>query len=161
MVIIIIIIIIDETATAFLRRFCRICTIRFSLFWICNSNSLQDIAVSLVSSPLPAGPGLCIYVSSDKVPPARCPQAPGPLSSPSGTQGYGGGILTRLHMGSSEQIDNNNNNNSVALVRERTIQTELPPLIGEVSANVCGYKMSRGKRDGSLRPYSRFSRPEF
>jgi hypothetical protein len=34
-------------------------------------------------------------------------QAPGPLSSPSGTQGYGGGILTRLHTGSSEQVTNN------------------------------------------------------
>jgi hypothetical protein len=28
--------------------------------------------------------------------------------------------------------------NSVALVRERTIPTEKPPLIGEVSANFCG-----------------------
>jgi hypothetical protein len=31
--------------------------------------------------------------------------------------------------------NNNNNNNSVALVRERTIPTERPPLVGEVSAN--------------------------
>ena len=28
--------------------------------------------------------------------------------------------------------------NSVALVRERTIPTELPPPVGEVSANFCG-----------------------
>ena len=28
--------------------------------------------------------------------------------------------------------------NSVALVRERTIPTEQPPLVGEVSANFCG-----------------------
>jgi hypothetical protein len=34
--------------------------------------------------------------------------------------------------------NNNNNNNSVALVRERTILTERPPLVGEVSANFCG-----------------------
>jgi hypothetical protein len=43
--------------------------------------------------------------------------------------------------------DNNNNNNKinnniiknlVALVRERTIRTERPPLVGEVSANFCG-----------------------
>jgi hypothetical protein len=34
--------------------------------------------------------------------------------------------------------NNNNNNNSVALVRERTIPTERPPLVGEVSANFCG-----------------------
>jgi hypothetical protein len=33
---------------------------------------------------------------------------------------------------------NNNNNNSVALVRERTIPTERPPLVVEVSANFCG-----------------------
>jgi hypothetical protein len=29
-------------------------------------------------------------------------------------------------------------NNSVAIVHERTIPTEQPPLVGEVSANVCG-----------------------
>jgi hypothetical protein len=34
--------------------------------------------------------------------------------------------------------NNNNNNKSVALVRERTIPTERPPLVGEVSANFCG-----------------------
>jgi hypothetical protein len=28
--------------------------------------------------------------------------------------------------------------NSVALVRERTVPTERPPLVGEVSANFCG-----------------------
>jgi hypothetical protein len=28
--------------------------------------------------------------------------------------------------------------NSVALVRKRTIPTERPPLVGEVSANFCG-----------------------
>jgi hypothetical protein len=28
----------------------------------------------------------------------------------------------------------------VALVRERTIPTERPPLVGEVSANFCGYR---------------------
>jgi hypothetical protein len=30
------------------------------------------------------------------------------------------------------------NNNSVALVREQTILTERPPLVGEVSVNFCG-----------------------
>jgi len=29
--------------------------------------------------------------------------------------------------------------NSVALVRERTIPTERPPQVGEVSANFCGW----------------------
>jgi hypothetical protein len=28
--------------------------------------------------------------------------------------------------------------NSVAVVRKRTIPTERPPLVGEVSANLCG-----------------------
>jgi hypothetical protein len=31
-----------------------------------------------------------------------------------------------------------NLNDSVALVRERTVPTEQPPLVGEVSANFCG-----------------------
>ena len=31
-----------------------------------------------------------------------------------------------------------NKTNSVALVRTRTIPTERPPLVGEVSANFCG-----------------------
>ena len=34
----------------------------------------------------------------------------------------------------------NKQTNSVALVRERTIPTERPPPVGEVSANVCGYR---------------------
>jgi hypothetical protein len=37
--------------------------------------------------------------------------------------------------------------------------TEGPPLAAEVSANVCGYRVPRGQRDGSLRQYSRLSRP--
>jgi hypothetical protein len=32
----------------------------------------------------------------------------------------------------------NKQTNSVALVRERTIPTERPPTVGEVSANFCG-----------------------
>jgi hypothetical protein len=48
----------------------------------------------------------------------------------------------------------------VALVRERTILTERLPLVGEVSANFCGQRVSHGQRDGSLQSYSRFSRPE-
>jgi hypothetical protein len=34
--------------------------------------------------------------------------------------------------------NNNNNNKSVALVGERTITTERPPLVEEASANFCG-----------------------
>jgi hypothetical protein len=41
--------------------------------------------------------------------------------------------------------------NSVALVRERTIPTEQPPLIGEVSANFCGSRVSCGQRNGFTR----------
>jgi hypothetical protein len=41
--------------------------------------------------------------------------------------------------------------NSVGLVRERTISTERPSLVGEVNA-----KFSELKRGGSLPPYSRF-----
>jgi hypothetical protein len=39
--------------------------------------------------------------------------------------------------------------------------TERPPLVGEVSANFCGYRVPRGQRDGFLRPYSRLSRPAY
>jgi hypothetical protein len=42
--------------------------------------------------------------------------------------------------------------NSVALVRKRTIPTERPTLVGEVSANFCGERVSRGQRNGSPRP---------
>jgi hypothetical protein len=46
----------------------------------------------------------------------------------------------------------------MVLVRERTIPTERPPLVGEVIGNFCGYVVPRGQRDGSPRPYSRISR---
>jgi hypothetical protein len=36
--------------------------------------------------------------------------------------------------------------------------TERPSLADEVSVNVCGERVPRGQRDGSLRPYCRFSR---
>jgi hypothetical protein len=42
--------------------------------------------------------------------------------------------------------------NSVASVRERSISTEQTPLVGEVTDNFCGYRVSRGQRKGSLRP---------
>jgi hypothetical protein len=48
---------------------------------------------------------------------------------------------------------------SVALVRKRTILTERPPLVDEVSANFCRQRVPRGQRDRSLRLYSRISRP--
>jgi hypothetical protein len=47
--------------------------------------------------------------------------------------------------------------NSVAWVRKRTIPTERPPPVGEVSAN---FWAPRGQSGGSLRPYSQISRPD-
>jgi hypothetical protein len=51
--------------------------------------------------------------------------------------------LTLCAENTSEQSEvgvfaNNLKLNSVALVRKRTIPTERPPLVGEVSANFCG-----------------------
>ena len=40
--------------------------------------------------------------------------------------------------GNYSQVTNKTKLNSVALVRERTIPTERPPPVGEVSANFCG-----------------------
>jgi hypothetical protein len=46
-----------------------------------------------------------------------------------------------------------NTNNSVALVHERTIPTEWPPIVGEVSANFFRIEeMSRSQRGGSPLP---------
>jgi hypothetical protein len=38
--------------------------------------------------------------------------------------------------------------------------TERPPLVGEVSADFCGQRVPRDQREGSLRSYSRLSRPD-
>jgi hypothetical protein len=40
----------------------------------------------------------------------------------------------------------------VASVRERTIPSERPPLVDEVSANFWGQREPRGQREGSIRP---------
>jgi hypothetical protein len=53
-----------------------------------------------------------------------------------------------------------NYKNSVVWVREWTIPTERPPLVGEASANFCWQRVPLGQCDESLRPYSRISRPE-
>jgi hypothetical protein len=50
--------------------------------------------------------------------------------------------------------------NIVVWVGEWTVPTERWPLVGEVRANFCGWRVPRGQRNGSLRPYSRFSRPQ-
>src|SRR5215510_13445563 len=49
-----------------------------------------------------------------------------------------------------------NYNNSVALVRERTIPTERPPPVGEVSPTFADRGVSRGQRNGSPRPLISF-----
>jgi hypothetical protein len=49
---------------------------------------------------------------------------------------------------------------SVALVCERTIPNEPPPLVGEVTANFYGQRVPCGQGDWSLRTYSWISRPE-
>jgi hypothetical protein len=49
----------------------------------------------------------------------------------------------------------------VAWVHERTIPTERPPLVGEVSTKFCRERVPSGQRDGSLRLYSWISRPAF
>jgi hypothetical protein len=48
----------------------------------------------------------------------------------------------------------------MALVRERTIPTERPLFVGEVSANFCGRRVFRGQRNESPRPYPRISTPK-
>jgi hypothetical protein len=50
--------------------------------------------------------------------------------------------------------------NSVALVRERNIPTERPPIVGEVNTNFCRWRVLRGQLNGTLRQKSRFYRPE-
>jgi hypothetical protein len=44
----------------------------------------------------------------------------------------------RSTLGSVTEVNKTKKLNCVALVRERIIPTELPPLIGELSANFCG-----------------------
>jgi hypothetical protein len=68
-------------------------------------------------------------------------------------------IFTSLKI-SSLRLIQRSKLNFVAWVRERTIPTERPPLVGEVSYNFCGWRVPHGQRDGSLLPYSRISRPE-
>jgi hypothetical protein len=55
---------------------------------------------------------------------------------------------------------NNNNNSSVVLVCEWSILTEWLPLVCKVSAYFCWWRVSHGRRGGSLQPYSRFSKLE-
>jgi hypothetical protein len=51
------------------------------------------------------------------------------------------------------KINLNKTTNSVTLVRKRTIPTERPPLLGEVSANFSGERVSRGRNNESPQPW--------
>jgi hypothetical protein len=68
-------------------------------------------------------------------------------------------VEKKLHseLGEQKILNTTDIKNSVAWVRERTVPTERPLLVGEVSTNVCWKTVPRGQRDGSLRPYSQFS----
>jgi hypothetical protein len=48
----------------------------------------------------------------------------------------------------------------MASVREQMIPAEQPPLVGEVSANFCGWECHVVSATDPLRPYSQFSRLE-
>jgi hypothetical protein len=50
--------------------------------------------------------------------------------------------------------------NSVAWIREWTIPTERPLLVGEVTDKFCRWWVPYGQHDRSLRPYSQTFRPE-
>jgi hypothetical protein len=45
-------------------------------------------------------------------------------------------------------------------LRPRANYKDRAPIVGEVSVKFCRKRVPRGKRDRSLRPYSRFSKPE-
>jgi hypothetical protein len=51
-----------------------------------------------------------------------------------------------------EQLVAKTKQNFVALVRKQTIPTERPPLVGEVSVNFSGQRVSRGQRTESPWP---------
>jgi hypothetical protein len=59
-------------------------------------------------------------------------------------------IRNRLNVNNLE--DDIKKLNSVSLVRERTIPTERPPLVGEVSANFYGQSVLRGQHNEFPRP---------
>jgi hypothetical protein len=50
------------------------------------------------------------------------------------------------------QLPEEKKKNSVAVVRKQTIPTEWPPLVSEVSANLCGKRVLRGQRNKFPRP---------
>jgi hypothetical protein len=93
----------DVWEIAFLRNFCQICLELdhpvFTSLDLATAMFLQTKVVSLASNLQPGGPGLCIYVPSDRVD-QFYPQAPGsPLDAFYDSQGCGEGIQPLLLMG--------------------------------------------------------------
>jgi hypothetical protein len=58
------------------------------------------------------------------------------------------------------KVDKQTKNKFRGLGSRANYTDERPPLVGEVSANFYGYRVSRGQYNGSLTQHSRFSRPE-
>jgi hypothetical protein len=53
-----------------------------------------------------------------------------------------------VHVADTKKIRAKQNKNKLRSVSPRTIPTERPPLVCEVSANYCGYRASRSQRNG-------------
>jgi hypothetical protein len=64
--------------------------------------------------------------------------------------------MLRRRKKKNKYIQQTNKTNSGTLVRQRTIPTERPPLVGEVSANFSGQRVSRGQRNESPQPLISF-----
>ena len=95
---------------------------------------------SCTFSPLKMRPPCCVETSgaNHSVPRCRIPEEGRPQLR------HCGSLKTRNYK--KKKL------NSVALVRTRTIPTERPPPVGEVSTNFCDRGVSRGQRNGSPQP---------
>jgi hypothetical protein len=69
-------------------------------------------------------------------------------------------LLTSSYGGWYDYLQDTTKTKSAARVRERNIPTEGPPLVGEVSETFADRGSHVVSVTDSLRPYSRFSRPE-
>src|SRR5215510_10155041 len=69
-------------------------------------------------------------------------------------------LHTPIECKDKTQNDLTHKKNSVVLFRERTIPTERPPPVGEVSANFCGYRGVTWSAQRVPTAVNLFSRPE-
>jgi hypothetical protein len=60
-----------------------------------------------------------------------------------------GSVNTWHQVHRNNKVKKKKKKNSMVWFRERTIPTVRPPLVGEVIANFCGYRVPRGQRDRS------------